>query len=288
MANILLLDGYNLAFRSYYAVPELSRSDGMPTNAIHGWVRTLWKLQDTYSPAAMYVFFDLGGSTRRLGMLPEYKAQRTEAPESFRIQVPEMKHLAESLGMPLIEREGIEADDMIAAAALKIAARGQHAYMVSADKDLAQVIRPGITQLLPPPTANPRLGWRELDAEAVMGKFGVSPELIVDYLTLIGDTSDNIPGLAGVGPKTAVKWLNEYGSLDGILKKRLYVKPARFQVLLDKEAERLKLHREIIRLETDLEVDLPATAQADRERLFAQLEALEMARHLTEARKRYA
>lgn len=287
MKTFLLLDGYNLAFRSYYAVPELSRSDGAPTNALHGWVRTFWKLFDEHRPEAAYVFFDLGGSHRRLALHPDYKAQRSEAPESFRIQVPILKKLAASMGVPVIEQEGVEADDLLASAALRLAQNEMQILMVSADKDLAQVIGPGITQLLPPPTANPRLGWRRLDEAGVVEKYTVKPKQMIDYLALIGDSSDNIPGLAGVGPKTAAKWLGEYASLEGLLAKCRYIAPARFQLPLEREAERLRRNRELIRLETDLPVDLPESPRPDPESFFALLDAYEMRAHKQEALKRY-
>lgn len=283
----LLLDGYNLAFRSYYAVPELRRADGMPTNAIQGWVRTLWSLMDQHKPAGIYVFFDLGGSQRRLEIHPEYKANRGETPEDFKVQVPFMKALAIAMGIPLIERAGVEADDLLASAAVQLSQRGQPSLMVSADKDLAQVINESIHQLLPPPTARPRLGWRLLDAAGVVEKFGLKPVQIIDYLALIGDTSDNIPGLEGVGPKTALKWLLEYGSLEHLLEKYLYVKPARFQPKLERAAERLRMNQDLIRLETDLAVDLNAEALVDKAQLIEILQQCEMNTLLEQAQVRY-
>ena len=205
-----------------------------------------------------------------------------------RIIFPWIKKLTAALGIPVVEKAGIEADDILASAAVKLAAEGNDVFMVSADKDLAQIIRPGIKQLLPPPTANPRLGWRELDAEGVFNKFGVKVDQVVDYLALIGDTADNIPGLQGVGPKTAVKWITEYGSIDGIVKNANYIAPARFQVVIPKNAELLKTNVEMIRLRTDLEEgrSLPE-AKRDAEGLIEMLESMEMKTTANEARKRY-
>lgn len=282
----LLLDGYNLAFRSYYAVPELSRSDGMPTNAIHGWVRTLWRLIDTTKPTAIWVFFDLGGSSRRLALLPDYKGNRSAAPENFTPQVEPMKALARAMGIPVIETQGVEADDVLASAAIRLRDEGHRVSIVSADKDFAQIVHSGIEQLLPPPTANPKVGWRTLTEQGVFEKFGIRPAQIIDYLALVGDTSDNIPGLEGVGPKTAVKWLTEYGSLEGLLEKYLYIQPARFQPKLDRARERLRMNADLIRLETDLEVELP-TGTPNRAELLRLLAEYEMQSLLKEAGNRY-
>ena len=132
------------------------------------------------------------------------------------------------MGYGGLEVDGVEADDLIGSAALQLAAAGHRVGIVSADKDLAQLIRPGVTQWLPPPTANPKLGWRELDEDGVAIKFGVTPAQIPDLLALVGDTSDNIPGIPGVGLKTAAKWLVQYGSLQGILDYCGEIQPKRF------------------------------------------------------------
>ncbi len=266
-------------------MPELSRKDGMPTNALHGWVRTLWKLAETHKADGTWVFFDLGGSSRRLALHPSYKANRTSAPENFTVQVSPMKAIAEAMGIPVIETQGVEADDVLASAAVRLAEEGHKVKIVSADKDFAQIINPSISQLLPPPTANPKLGWRLLDVAGVLEKFGVKSTQIVDYLSLIGDTSDNIPGIDGVGPKTAVKWLAEYGSLDGLLLKKNYISPARFQPLLADHEKRLRMNKDLIRLETNLTVNLQAGVSNSSE-LKRLLELYELASLLKEVDKR--
>jgi len=232
VAKWLLLDGFNLAFRSFYGIPELSRSDGFPTNAIHGFVRTLWYLEDHEKPDRVAIFWDLGGSQERLALMPTYKANRSEPPEAFTLQIPWMKKLSLVLGYALVEEEGVEADDLIASAAIKLKKNGAQVCIVSSDKDLAQILQPGIVQLLPPPTQNPKLGWRKLAYDGVIEKFGVPVEKMVDYLSLMGDSSDNIAGLPGVGPKTAVKWIQEYGSVEGVISKVNYIEPKRFQFVV--------------------------------------------------------
>ena len=288
MAKYLLIDGFNLTFRSYYAVPELSRADGFPTNAMHGWVRAMWKLEDIEKPDAIIVFFDLEGSAARLEIFPEYKANRGETPETLIPQIPWLKEISRAMGFTVIEQAGIEADDLLGAAAVKLAKQGHDAIMVSADKDLAQCVQSGVSQLLPPPTANPKVGWRRLDEDGVEKKFGVTASQIPDYLALIGDTSDNIPGIQGVGPKTAVKWLKEYGSLEQIIAKKNYILPARFQPKIDAGQEQLKVNLQLVTLDLSHDQELPEGIKVDAQRLLGILEEMEMKTMHAQAEKRYA
>ena len=206
MAKWLLVDGFNLIYRCFFAIPELNRADGFPTNALHGWVKSLWKLQDQEQPAGTLVFFDLGGSQDRLALHPEYKAQREEMPEALAKQIDPVKELTHLMGCQVIEQDGVESDDLLAAEAVARARAGDEVLIVSSDKDFAQIVNDRIRIMLPPPSANPKLGWRLLDAAGVAEKFGVPPAQIADYLALVGDNSDNIPGIPKVGPKTAAKW----------------------------------------------------------------------------------
>lgn len=287
MAKWLLVDGFNLAFRAFYGMPELTRSDGFPTGALHGWVKSLWKLEDDQKPAATLVFFDLGGSQDRLALHPEYKAQRQETPEALEKQIPVIKQLTRAMGLVGVERDGVESDDLLAAQAVALAQHGHEVLIVSADKDFAQVVNDRIKLLLPPPTANPKLGWRVLDPVGVAEKFGVTPAQIADYLALVGDTSDNIPGLAGVGPKTAAKWLQEHGTLEGVIANAAALKPDRFREKVAADADRLRLNRQL----TTFNLALPTVEAVRNEpqvgELLRLLEELEMKSTLAEARKRY-
>ncbi len=288
MKKWLLIDGFNLAFRSFYAIPELTRTDGFPTNAIHGWLRTLWYLESEQNTQDIVVFFDLEGSKRRQTIFPEYKAHRKETPEALVQQIPYLKDLSKLLGYPVIESPGLEADDLIASAALKLKAVGDVVYIVSADKDLGQIVQPNIFQLLPPSTQSPSTGWRVWDEKAVHEKLGIKPALVIDYLALIGDTSDNISGIPGVGPKTAVKWLQQWGSLENILAHATEIIPERFQDILKNSIEQLKLNQDLVRLETDLEIKNNLARQyPDRDKLFQFLEAMQMNKALADARKKY-
>jgi DNA polymerase-1 len=288
MAKWLLVDGFNVAYRCFFAVPELTRADGFPTNAVHGWVKSLWRLMDQERPAATLVFFDLGGAQDRLALLPEYKAHREEMPEALVKQLPYIKAVTRAMGLVGVEKAGVESDDLVASQAVHLAAQGHEVLIVSSDKDFAQIVGDRIKLLLPPPSANPKLGWRRLDAAGVTEKFGVPPAQIPDYLALVGDASDNIPGIEGVGPKTAAKWLNEFGSLEGVIAHGRELKPERFRqsvlALSDLLHRNLKL--------TTLNLGLPTAAAEkpapDSEELLRLLGELEMTSSLAEARQRYA
>jgi len=288
MSKWLLVDGFNMAFRAFYGMPELTRADGFPTGALHGWVKTMWRLQDQEKPDAMLVFFDLGGSQDRLALHPEYKAQRKDTPEPLERQIPVIKDLTRAMGLVGIELEGVESDDLVASQARALANAGHDVLIVSADKDFAQCVDERIKLLLPPPTANPKFGWRVLDAAGVVEKFGVPPASIAEYLALIGDTSDNIPGINGVGPKTAVKWFEEFKTLEGIIAHAAELKPERFRTVVAEQADRLRRNLKLTTLRTESPMLHVGPGEPAASRLFALLESLEMKSSLEEARGRYS
>ncbi len=234
------------------------------------------------------VFFDLGGAQDRLALLPEYKATRAEMPDGLCKQLEPLKALTRAMGFAGIEIEGVESDDLLAAQAVALAREGHEAIIVSADKDFAQVVDGRISILLPPPSANPKLGWRRMDEAGVVEKFGVKPAQIADYLALVGDTSDNIPGLDGVGPKTAVKWLETHGSLEGVIAQAATLKPERFQSQVAARAEDLRRNLKL----TTLNVALPCPGlkptAVDPAETFRLLGEYEMRSALAEAQKRYS
>jgi len=287
MAKWLLVDGFNLAYRCFFAIPELSRADGFPTNALHGWVKSLWKLADQEKPAGTLVFFDLGGAQDRLALHPEYKAQREEMPEALEKQLPYVRALTRAMGCVGIEQEGIESDDLLAAEAVVLARQGHDVLIVSSDKDFAQIVNQQIKILLPPPTANPKLGWQVRDEAGVREKFGVPPSQIADFLALVGDTSDNIPGINGVGPKTAAKWLSEYGDLEGVIAHAAELQPERFRTALAAEADKLRRNLKLTTLNVSLPSLVLSTPTPAPEELYRLLETLEMRSALAEARQRY-
>ena len=287
MAKWLLVDGYNLAYRAFHAVPELTRADGFPTNALHGWVKTLWRLCDQERPAACVVFFDLGGAQDRLELLPEYKAQRAEMPEALRQQIEPLKALTRAMGFIGHEQHGVESDDLLAAQAVALAAEGHEVLVVSADKDFAQIVGERIRILTPPPPGNAKLGWRAMDAAGVREKFGVSPAQIADLLALVGDTVDNIPGIEGVGPKTAARWLEAHGSLEGVLAHAAELKPERFREVVVARAADLRRNLKLTTLNLALPRPVTEPGQLAMGELRRLLEEYEMRAAAEDARRRY-
>ena len=180
------------------------------------------------------------------------------------------------LGFQVFERRGVEADDLIATAVRRLSAEGHACVIVSADKDFGQCVGGPVIQLAPPPTANPALGWRRLDPAAVTEKFGVPPQRIADYLALVGDASDNIPGLKGVGPKTAVKWLTEYGDLEGVLAAADTLQPERFREQVKAEAGRIRGNLRLVTFRTDFEFEPGVPVAEDVAGVEAFLAEMEM------------
>jgi DNA polymerase-1 len=287
MAKWLLVDGFNLAYRCFFAIPELTRADGFPTNALHGWVKSLWRLSDQEKPDGVVVFFDLGGAQDRLLLLPEYKAHREEMPEALSKQIPIIKELTRAMGLGGIELSGVESDDLLASHASSLAKKGDQVLIVSSDKDFAQMVGERIKIMLPPPTANPKLGWRVMDEAGVLEKFGVPPSRIADYLALVGDTSDNIPGISGVGPKTASKWLAEFKSLEGVIEAAGRINPERFRAAVAGSADLLRRNLKITTLNLSLPPPSTEHSAARPGDLFSILERMEMRSAAAEARERY-
>lgn len=288
MSKWLLVDGFNLAYRCFHALPELTSSKGFPTGALHGWVKSLWKLIDQEKPDATLVFFDLGESQDRIALHAEYKAQRKPMPDSLRLQIEPIKSLTRAMGLAGIEVDGVESDDLLASEAVILARQGHDVLIVSGDKDFAQLVDDRVKIMLPPPSANPKLGWRLLDAAGVQEKFGVPPAQIAHYLALVGDTSDNIPGLDGVGPKTAAKWLAECGgSVDCVIEKAAELKPDRFREAVASNADRLRMNLKLTTLNLNLTPVKPEWRTPQPEELFRLLDEYEMRSTGVDARKRY-
>ena len=286
MRKIFLCDGHNLAFRAFYGIKELKRSDGFPTNMIHGWLKSFWRIEEDFSPNEIWVFFDLGGCHKRESILPEYKANRGAPPEGFLDQLNWVKKLSVAMGYGLVEENGREADDLIAAKAKQLTLEDE-VVIVSADKDLGQLVGPNVSQLLPPPTANPKIGWRLLNSEGIEKKFGVSPDLVVDYLSLIGDQSDNIPGLSGVGPKTAVKWIKEWGNLEGIILNAGRISPKRFCSIVYEQKDVILRNRELIKLDEEPFNNHVEPSTPNLQEIKRILSAMEMRKSLEDAIERY-
>jgi DNA polymerase-1 len=208
--DLVLIDGSSYLYRAFFALPPLSNSAGQPTGAIHGVLSMLLKFLREYSPTHIGVVFDAPGKTFRDDLFAEYKAHRPPMPDDLRSQIEPLNQIVRALGLPLLRIEGVEADDVIGTLACRAASSGQSVVVSTGDKDMAQFVSDRITLIN-------TMSNTVLDRAGVKAKFDVFPEQIVDYLALVGDSSDNIPGVDKVGPKTAAKWLNKYGSLDGLL-----------------------------------------------------------------------
>ncbi len=210
--TILLIDAYAQIYRGFYALPPMSNSKGAHTNAIFAFLRFLLNLEKNYTSKYGAVVFDLGKCKARLEVHPEYKANRSPMPDELRSQLPTIREVVEAFGYPLLENEGSEADDLIGALAKYFT--DYSVKIISSDKDIAQVIDKRIEMLIPGRKGG---GFDKRGIEEVIAKFAVSPEQIVDYLSLIGDSSDNIPGIAGVGPKTAASLIKKCGSIQAMI-----------------------------------------------------------------------
>ena len=210
MKTLILVDGSSYLYRAFHALPDLRTSRGQPTGAIRGVVSMLRKIIEDHRPEYFAVVFDAPGKTFRDEWYPQYKANRTAMPSDLRLQIDPLHELIRAHGWPLLLEPGVEADDVIGTLARRAEAQGIHTIVSTGDKDLAQLVTPRISLIN-------TMSNERLDEAGVAEKFGVSASQLLDYMTLIGDSIDNVPGVPKVGPKTAVKWLQEYGSLDNLV-----------------------------------------------------------------------
>ncbi len=272
----VLVDGSSYLFRAFHALPPLSNSRGEPTGAIVGVVNMLRKLIDDYRPDYLAVVFDAPGKTFRDDIYPAYKAHRPPMPDELRAQVEPLHAVVRAMGLPLLMVPGVEADDVIGTLALQAAREGLPVLISTGDKDLAQLVGDGITLVN-------TMTDQVLDREGVIAKFGVPPDRIVDYLTLVGDSVDNVPGVPQCGPKTAVKWLAEYGSLDAVVENAEAIKGRAGENLRASLAD-LPRSRELVTVRTDLALGVDPTdlrpADPDLPALREWLERLEARRLL--------
>lgn len=267
---LLLVDGSSYLYRAFHALPDLKSRSGKPTGAIYGVINMLRRLVNDYPQATRRaVVFDAKGKTFREDWYPEYKAHRPPMPEELVAQIEPLHALIRALGWPLLCIEGVEADDVIGTLATRAAAQGEDVVISTGDKDLAQLVDRHITLVN-------TMTNEKLDVAAVEEKFGVPPERIVDYLALVGDTVDNVPGVAKVGPKTAAKWLQQYGSLDGVINHADEIKGVVGENLRQ-HLDFLPLGKKLVTVRCDLELpplDLtPAAPNVDKLRaLYAELD----------------
>lgn len=282
-SKLILVDGSSYLYRAFHAMPELSNSKGMPTGAIYGVVNMLKKLQSDYTAAPIVVVFDAKGKTFRDQMYCEYKANRPTMPEELRSQIKSLHELVQALGFPMLSVSGVEADDVIGTLA-KAANQYTEVIISTGDKDLAQLVNSHISLI-------DTMKNQRLDEAGVMQKFGVRPEQVIDYLALMGDVSDNVPGVAKVGPKTAAKWIDQYQNIDTIIEHADEIK-GKVGENLRQSIEQLKLSRQLVTIKSDVEIhpDLSAAdylsqlqpAQPDLQRLKELYTRLEFKSWLTQ------
>jgi len=251
--RLFLLDGHSLSYRAFFALPtSLATSSGQVTNAVYGFTSMLIKLLAEERPELIAVAFDVGAPTVRLDKYAEYKAGRPEAPDEFRQQLGLIVEVLETLRIPVLGVEGHEADDVIATLAVRAAERGIEAVIVTADRDFFQLVRPGITVLF---NVKGISDIRRYDEAAVLERFGLPPERYLDFVALKGDPSDNIPGVPGVGEKTAAKLVREFGSVEELLARTGELK-GKLREQIEAARERLLLNKDLARLNTSLELDI--------------------------------
>lgn len=252
---LFLIDGSGFIFRAFHALPPLTRADGTPVNAVLGFANMLIKLlaDADAQGGAIAVIFDAKRENYRNAIYPDYKAHRPPPPEELKPQFALIREATEAFNVPAIELEGYEADDLIATYARLAEQAGRRVVVVSADKDLMQLVRPGVS--LYDPMKN-----RAIDRDAVIEKFGVPPEKVVDVQALAGDSVDNVPGVPGIGVKTAAQLITEYGDLETLLARAGEIKqPARRQKLLD-NAEMARVSRRLVELHQEVPVPVPLEA----------------------------
>ena len=250
--KLLLLDGFSLIYRSYWAFIHnpVRNSEGQNVSAVFGFFSTLISLLEKHKPESFAVVMDSPAPTFRHRMYPEYKANREKAPDDLHEQVPIIKEFLDVMGMSVLAREGYEADDLMACAAKIGSNEGYACYIISADKDLMQTVTTDIHMLRPE-----KGEYVDIDPELVLEKMGVRPDQIVDYLSLIGDSSDNIPGVRGIGPKTAATLLEKYETLDGIYNNIDSCTKGQIQKL-DENKDNAYLSKKLIVLNYDMEKEI--------------------------------
>ncbi len=260
---LILVDGSSYLHRAYHALPQLTASSGEATGAVYGVVSMLKRLLADYDPDRIAVVFDAPGPTFRHEIYADYKANRPPMAEDLASQIEPLKETIEALGLPLLTIEGVEADDVIGTLAHAERERGGEVVISTGDKDLAQLVDDRVTLIN-------TMNQERLDTAGVEEKFGIPPERIVDYLALVGDSSDNIPGVPKCGPKTAVKWLQQYGSLDGVIEHAGEV-GGKIGENLRAAIDDVRRARDLVTIHLDLDLDLEpadlARRTPDRERL---------------------
>lgn len=245
--EVYLVDGSAYIYRAYHAVAPLTNSEGMPTHAVFGFMNILRRLLKEKKPQYLAVAFDMRGPVFRHEIYPDYKANRPPMPEDLAIQIPFIKELVRAMNIPCFEIKGVEADDIIATSAKVLSGQGHKVVVVSGDKDLLQLVDDHVVMWDP-------MKNKIMDIAAVQEKYKVGPEQLLDCYSLMGDSSDNVPGVPGVGPKTAEKLINQHGTLEGVYEALEDMKKSKLKERLGENKDKAFLSRDLIRLKYDVPV----------------------------------
>ncbi|MGA2780782.1 MAG: DNA polymerase I [Smithella sp.] len=269
---VVLVDGSNYIYRAFYAIPLLTNSKGFPTNAIYGFTNMLLKLLRDLAPDYIVMTFDLKGPTTRHGEFEDYKATRKPMPDDLIPQIPFIKDVVRGLSISVLEKQGVEADDIIGTLAQQASKRGWRTAVISGDKDLMQLVDENVTMI-------DTMKDKTYDVAAVKERFGVGPDKVVEILGLMGDTSDNIPGVPGIGPKTAQRLIEEYGSVEEVIKNAENLRNVKLRETFRTYAEQARLSHQLACIRRDIEINFDlqdaAVKEPDKEilsRLFSEFE----------------
>lgn len=269
---LALVDGSNYIYRAFYGVPLLTNSKGFPTNAIYGFTNMLLKLLRDLAPDYIVVTFDLKGPTTRHEEFTDYKATRKPMPDDLIPQIPFIKEVVRGLSISILEKQGVEADDIIGTLTVQASSKGWRTAVISGDKDLMQLVDENITMI-------DTMKDKTYDVAAVKERFGVGPDKVVEILGLMGDTSDNIPGVPGIGPKTAQRLIEEYGTLENVLQNAENLRNIKMRETIRTYADQARLSHQLASIRKDIELDFDlqdaARKEPDKEvlaKLFSEFE----------------
>src|SRR6516225_1026613 len=275
--HVFLVDGSGYIFRAYHALPPINRkSDGLQLNAVFGFCNMLWKLLRDMTPEErpthLAVVFDKSEKTFRTEMYPDYKAHRPDPPDDLRPQFKYVREAVQAFDLPCLEQDGFEADDLIATYVREARAAGATATIVSSDKDLMQLVADGVIMF-------DTMKDKKIGRAEVIEKFGVPPEKVIDVQSLIGDSTDNVPGVPGIGVKTAAQLIGEYGDLETLLFRAPEIKQEKRRQSLIEHAEAARISKKLVTLDGNVKLDVPigdlAVHEPDYKRLIAFLKAME-------------
>lgn len=272
-SSLLLVDALGIAYRAFYAINGLATAAGRPTNVVYGFIKTIKQMERIWQPSHKLVVFDGGLPAERLKLLAAYKAQRPAMPPALRTQLPAIDDWLDAAAIAHVRLDGLEADDVLASVATQAVAAKSNVLVASSDKDLLQMVSPSIAVIMPGKAAE-KMGPAEVHA-----KTGVRPDQVVDWLALTGDSSDNIPGVPGIGAKTTAKLLQQWQSLANMLDHVEDVEPERTRKMLQEHRDLIARNLGLLRLQTDIDCGISLadmqTRPPDARRLLAFYEEME-------------